>query len=66
MGDDRELLALIERGEFRAALTALMTQHGVAVYRFCRQMVRDEALADDVHQQVFVQAFRDLPRFERR
>ncbi len=64
--DDGDVLALVDRGDVRGALAVLMRRHGVPVYRFCRQMLRDEALADDVHQQVFVQAFRDLPRFERR
>jgi RNA polymerase sigma-70 factor, ECF subfamily len=63
---DGDVVALIERGESRAALNALMARYGVSVYRFCRQMLRDEALVDDVHQQVFVQAFRDLPRFQQR
>jgi RNA polymerase sigma factor (sigma-70 family) len=45
------------------ALRILMQRHGTAVYRFCREMLRDAALADDVHQQVFVEAFRDLERF---
>jgi RNA polymerase sigma-70 factor (ECF subfamily) len=64
--EDRDVLALLDRGDARAALTSLMTAYGTPVYRFCRQMLRDEALTDDVHQQVFVQAYRDLPRFERR
>jgi RNA polymerase sigma-70 factor (ECF subfamily) len=63
---DGDVLAMIERGEARAALSALMGRYGVSVFRYCRQMLRDEALVDDVHQQVFVQAFRDLPRFEGR
>jgi RNA polymerase sigma-70 factor (ECF subfamily) len=66
MVDDGDVLDRLEKGDERGALTALMARYGVPVYRFCRQMLRDEALADDVHQQVFVQAFRDLPRFERR
>jgi len=66
MVDDGDVLDRLVRGDERGALTALMSRYGVPVYRFCRQMLRDEALADDVHQQVFVQAYRDLPRFERR
>jgi RNA polymerase sigma factor (sigma-70 family) len=50
----------------RRELTALMRDHGDAVYRFVRQLVRDDALADDVHQQVFIEAYRDLDRFEGR
>ena len=40
-----------------------MQRHGNAVYRYCRAALNDAALADDVLQQVFLQAFRDLPRF---
>jgi RNA polymerase sigma-70 factor (ECF subfamily) len=63
---DADVLALIDRAEWRPALDTLMGRYGVAVYRFCRQMLRDDALVDDVHQQVFVQAYRDLPRFQQR
>lgn len=66
MVDDGDVLDLLARGDERGALTALMGRYGAPVYRFCRQMLRDEALTDDVHQQVFVQAYRDLARFERR
>jgi RNA polymerase sigma factor (sigma-70 family) len=66
MEHDDDVLAHLTRGDNRAALTALMSRYGVPVYRFCAQMLRNEVLADDVHQQVFVQAYRDLPRFERR
>ncbi len=59
---DADLLAL----DPDAALNALMDRHGTAVYRYCAEALRDPALADDVHQQVFIQAHRDLPRFERR
>lgn len=36
------------------------------MYRYCREALRDASLADDVHQQVFIEAHRDLPRFKRR
>lgn len=56
----REALA---RGDNRAALTILMTAYGRDLHRHCFQVLRDRDLADDVHQTVFVQAYRDLPRF---
>lgn len=43
-----------------------MQRHGAAVFRYCREALRDKALAEDVHQQVFIAAFRDLPRFSAR
>lgn len=60
---DYGVIAMIRAGERDAAITALMRRHGVAVYRYCREALRDPTLADDVHQQVFVQAHRDLARF---
>jgi RNA polymerase sigma-70 factor (ECF subfamily) len=63
---DREVLALIERGEVRTALRCAMARHGEAVYRYCRGALHDAALAEDVQQQVFIEAYRDLPHFDGR
>jgi RNA polymerase sigma-70 factor (ECF subfamily) len=60
---DVDVIELVERGELHAALGRLMKRHGEAIYRYCREALRDPALADDVLQQVFLGAFRDLPRF---
>jgi RNA polymerase sigma-70 factor (ECF subfamily) len=56
----REALA---RGDHREALTVLMQAYGRDLHRHCYQVLRDRDLADDVHQTVFVQAYRDLPGF---
>jgi RNA polymerase sigma-70 factor (ECF subfamily) len=40
-----------------------MECYGDEIYRHCRQVMGNDALAADVHQTVFVQAFRDLARF---
>lgn len=40
-----------------------MERHGTPVYRYCRDALRDATLADDVQQQVFIEAYRDLPKF---
>jgi RNA polymerase sigma factor (sigma-70 family) len=56
----REALA---RGDHRGALTILMHAYGRDLHRHCFQVLRDRDLADDVHQTVFVQAYRDLPGF---
>src|SRR5215470_7367325 len=50
----------------RAALTEMMQAHGNAVRGFCLRVVRDRALADDVTQQVFLEAYRDLEGFQGR
>jgi RNA polymerase sigma-70 factor (ECF subfamily) len=63
---DHDIIALIQRGELAAALTSLMRRHGTAVYRYCREELHDRTLADDVHQQIFIQAHRDLERFAAR
>jgi RNA polymerase sigma-70 factor (ECF subfamily) len=60
---DRDIVRLINAGNPTAALRALMNRHGTAVYQYCRGTLRDEALADDVQQQIFIQAHRDLARF---
>jgi RNA polymerase sigma-70 factor, ECF subfamily len=60
---DADVLALAGGGDIRAALQRLMQRHGRTVYRYCRIALGDAVLADDVHQQVFIAAFRDLPGF---
>ena len=40
-----------------------MDCYGEEIYRHCRQVTGSDALAADVHQTVFVQAYRDLTRF---
>lgn len=60
---DGDVVTLIGNGDVRGALSMLMHRHGVAVYRYCRRALNDATLADDVHQQVFIEAYRDLRRF---
>lgn len=63
---DADVRARLDAGDRTAALRLLMERHGDAVYRYCREALRDATLADDVHQQVFIEAHRDLPRFSGR
>lgn len=63
---DADVIGLIEAGDLTAALRVLMQRYGAAVYRYCREALRDPVLADDVHQHVFIQAHRDLSRFAHR
>jgi RNA polymerase sigma-70 factor, ECF subfamily len=60
---DRDALDLVDRGDVTSALHRLMQRYGAVVHRYCRDALRDATLADDVHQQVFLEVFRDLPRF---
>jgi RNA polymerase sigma-70 factor (ECF subfamily) len=60
---DDDVTALVERGDLGAALHHLMKRHRMGIYRYCRAVLHDPVLADDVCQQIFIQAFRDLPLF---
>jgi RNA polymerase sigma-70 factor, ECF subfamily len=61
--DDAAVMRLVDAGKRDAALRILMDRYGSQLYRYCREALRDEALADDVHQRVFIEAHRDLPTF---
>lgn len=50
----------------RARLAELMTAYGDAIFGFCMRMIRDDATARDICQQTFLEAYRDLERFEGR
>ncbi len=63
---EEEALAALDRHDWNAALTTLMTAYGTQIYRHCRHVLADDTAADELHQLVFVEAYRDLPRFERR
>jgi RNA polymerase sigma-70 factor (ECF subfamily) len=43
-----------------------MAQYGDHVYRYAVAMTGDDQLAEEVRQQAFVQAYRDLPHFAHR
>jgi RNA polymerase sigma-70 factor (ECF subfamily) len=62
---DADVLALLDLDDIDGAVRRLMARHGAAVYRYCREALRDMSLVDDVHQQIFIAAYRDLPRFRR-
>jgi RNA polymerase sigma-70 factor (ECF subfamily) len=59
-------LAALDRGARREAFALLLRAYGPRLRRLCHAMIRDAALAEDVHQTVFLEAWRDLPRFARR
>jgi RNA polymerase sigma factor (sigma-70 family) len=63
---ERAALTALDRGSPDEALVILMRAYGTAVYRYCRQMVMDDDLAQEVHQMTFVQAHEGLARFARR
>jgi RNA polymerase sigma-70 factor (ECF subfamily) len=63
---DHDVDAALSRGDRKRALTLLMDRYGDDVYRFAYEMTRDATLADEVRQQVFVEAYRDLDTFGHR
>lgn len=65
-GPEAEARAALARGDRKEALTVLMRAYGRAIHRHCLSMLGDDGLADEVHQTVFVEAWRDLGRFEGR
>src|ERR1700739_23494 len=60
---DRELhrAALAGSGE---AMAALYRRHGGLVYRFTLQMSRDEAVAEEITQEVFLALLTQIDRFD--
>jgi RNA polymerase sigma-70 factor (ECF subfamily) len=64
--EDADIELLIDRGERNRALGLLMERYGDRVYRFAHAMTRNATVAEDVRQQVFIEAHRDFERFERR
>lgn len=61
---DAELIARALVTDDRAAFGLLVQRHHSAVRQFLRHLTRgDAALADDLAQETFVQAWRSLARF---
>jgi RNA polymerase sigma-70 factor (ECF subfamily) len=50
----------------RQALQTLYRRHHVKVYRFAMRFMRDEAAAEDLVSEVFIDVWRQADRFERR
>jgi RNA polymerase sigma factor (sigma-70 family) len=63
---DADILAYVCDGDLDSALRHLMQRYRGLVHRVCHREIGDSSLADDITQQVFFQAFRDLPCFEGR
>lgn len=48
------------------AVAEMFAEHSEAVFGYCFRVVRDRALAEDLMQQVFLEACRDLQQFRQR
>ncbi len=61
---DSELIARVRTADDRLAFGELVHRHQSAVRGFLRHLLRhDDALADDLAQETFLQAYRSLSRF---
>lgn len=63
---EQATLACLRRGQTNEALTILMNAYGEAIMTFALRIVRNRELAKDIRQQVFLEAFQGLDRFEGR
>ena len=61
--EDELALSLLASGDRRGAAAAMIATHEAVVFGYCVRLLRDRELAEDVAQQVFTEAHRDLDRF---
>ncbi len=62
---DEVLIGRIANGD-RLAMQVLFARHHIRVYRFVLRMVRNEAAAEDLISEVFLDVWRQAEKFERR
>jgi RNA polymerase sigma-70 factor, ECF subfamily len=62
---DESLIARIAGGD-RVAMQALFGRHQVRVYRFILRLVRNPATAEELLSEVFLEVWRQAPKFEGR
>jgi RNA polymerase sigma-70 factor, ECF subfamily len=63
---DADLLAALRRGDHQAVLEGLMNRYRQKVLHLAVSILRDQALAEDMSQTIFVKAWQALPRFDGR
>ena len=63
--EDFRLVALAQQGDM-SAYDELVTRHRGKIYAMIRNMVKNDADAWDLSQDVFIKAWKALPRFEAR
>lgn len=61
--EDFRLVALAQQGDL-SAYDALVTRHRGRIFAMIRNMIRQEADAWDISQEVFIKAWNALPKFE--
>jgi RNA polymerase sigma-70 factor (ECF subfamily) len=63
--DERQLVARLKAGD-QTAYAELVEQHAGRIYSLALRMMGDEAAAEDILQETFMNAFRAIDRFEER
>ena len=66
MERDADLLAALRAGDRHAVLEGLMNRYRQKVLHLAFSILRDQALAEDMSQTVFVKAWQALPKFDGR
>jgi RNA polymerase sigma-70 factor (ECF subfamily) len=66
MERDADLLAALGRGDRHAVLEGLMDRYRQKVMHLAVSIVRDQALAEDMSQTIFVKVWQALPKFDGR
>lgn len=64
-GEDHQLMQRLGQGD-QGALRALMARHQVRVFRFIVRKVKSEAVAEELTNEVFLDAWRNAKSFEGR
>lgn len=64
-GSDRELVARVARGDL-AAVRLLFMRHHARIYRFVVRQTGSETMAEEIANEVFLEAWRQAARFEGR
>jgi RNA polymerase sigma-70 factor, ECF subfamily len=65
MADDHQLIERLKGGD-QAALRALMARHQLRVFRFIVRFVRNEAVAEELTNEVFLDVWRNAKSYEGR
>lgn len=63
---DAAIRDALERNDHQGALDLLVRTYGTTVRRYCSRITRDPALADDLCQTVFMQAYEGLGRLTKK
>jgi RNA polymerase sigma-70 factor (ECF subfamily) len=64
MSDEQLLQAMADGQEF--AIRLLFARHSVRIYRFVTRIIKDPSAAEDIVNDVFIEAWRHASRFEAR